>query len=338
MGPLDFPAMDSRGDLPIYLERWAADDASRAPVARILLAFAGAAAKISELVRAPGCGLAPDATRGTATGVLREALADHAQLVFGDVAEAALSADGPALAAIVQPLANHDKLDFNGPLGTVLSLAPIVIGDRPAPDPRGRAQRAAAIVSYGARTTLALTVGEGTFMFDLDAAGRRFEAVAGPCAVAPKTARYAINTSYQRNWNTAINDYVDALLARNEGPMAEPVSVHWTNSLVLETLQVLTRGGVCMYPSEGPKNCKLGCVGRVEEANPIAWIVEQAGGQAINGVEPILDVEGEGDTARTPFIFGAREEVELVARYCRTPSALGTHSPLFGIRGIFRRF
>lgn len=325
--------MESPKDLPAYLERWGASDDTRAPVARTLTAFAAAAVSISDLVRKPGCGDDPSETLAAATAVLREQLSDHVQVIIGDPTHAELAADGPRLAAVIQPLTNHDKLDFNGPLGTILTIVPI---DGATLERGGVAQRAAAIVSYGARTALALTVGQGTFLYDLDPARGAFVGDGRPAQVKPKTNRYAINTSHQRNWNLAIKDYVDDLLSRTSGPLDKQVNLHWTNSLVLETFQVLTRGGVCMYPAEGARDCVAGCVGLVEEANPIAWLVEQAGGGAINGVVDIFDIEDQGDDPRTPFIFGACEEVELVARYCRTPSILGTHSALFGTRGFFR--
>lgn len=325
-------------DLPIHLERWASGDPTRAPVAGALLAFASAAVAIAELVRKPNCSQDPPATRREALEILQSSLHRHAQVFFGDVPAGPALQPSPGLAAIVQPLTNHDKLDFNGPLGTIVSLVPVVGGDAPRIDPRGRSQRAAAIVSYGARTDLALTVGEGTWVFDLDAATGRFVGTGPRRAVPPKTNRYALNTAHQGDWNIAIRDYVSELLARNAGPIPNAVTLHWTNSLVLETFQVLTRGGVCMYPSEGAAGCNVGCVSLVSEANPIAFLVEQAGGRAINSMDPILDLEvgGEGGGVRTPRIFGAREEVDLIERYCRTSSALGTHSPLFGTRGFFR--
>jgi len=324
-------------DLPTYLERWAASGPERDAPAAALFAFAEAAALVAAVVRKPGCGDDPAKTRAEVEGLLVEALAPHAAVLIGDVGTGRMADDAPDLAAVVQPLTNHDKLDFNGPLGTIFSLVSITEGAARRLDDRGLEQRAAAIVSYGARTALALTVGQGTHLFDLDPETRRFVRAKAEVRVPAKTNRYAINSSYQHNWNLAIRDYVNDLMARNEGPMAKPISLHWTNSLVLETFQVLTRGGVCMYPSEGPRDCMAGCVGRIEEANPIAWLVEQAGGEAIDGVDRLLDFAGKSPTHRTPFIFGAREEVELVARYCRAPSKLGTDSPLFGVRGFFRR-
>jgi fructose-1,6-bisphosphatase I len=125
-------------------------------------------------------------------------------------------------------------------------------------------------------------------------------------------------------------------VAGKDGPRGDDFNARWLASLVGECHRILTRGGVFLYPQDARKGYEQGRLRLIYEANPIAWLVERAGGRATNGRERILDVVPRRLHERTPLIFGSREEVEMIARYTAYPSAAGERSPLFSQRGLFR--
>jgi fructose-1,6-bisphosphatase I len=112
--------------------------------------------------------------------------------------------------------------------------------------------------------------------------------------------------------------------------------MRWLASLVVEAYRILTRGGVFLYPADNRKGYRNGRLRLVYEANPVAFVVEQAGGGASNGVERILSLTPESLHQRVPLIFGSKREVLKLTRYHTDPSAIGERSPLFGTRGLFR--
>jgi fructose-1,6-bisphosphatase I len=112
--------------------------------------------------------------------------------------------------------------------------------------------------------------------------------------------------------------------------------MRWIASLVAEAYRILIRGGVFLYPRDARKGYGNGRLRLVYEANPIAMLVEQAGGAATNGMHRILDLVPKELHQRTPLVFGSAKEVDSIARYHSDPSAIGTRNPLFGNRGLLR--
>ncbi len=316
-----------------YLEKWAGQDTNRKRVRDIFTGVGMAASELGARLRNKCCELESASSSEAAEEIFRGLLCAHAHVIVGDVSKAAKPPDDAEFAVILQPLTNHANLEYNGPLGTIFSVVSVSDSglDR---DPSH--QLAAGIISYGARTMMAFTVGDGTHILNQDASTGDFMLCGGPRTIAPTTIRYGINTSYQGNWNHAIRDFVQECLSQAEGPLAKEVHVHWTNCLVTEALQVILLGGICLYPSDSPKSCLAGCVMRLEEAHPVAWLVEQAGGLATNGPTRVFEMDPDPDRERIPFVFGSSTEVRRAAKYCQSPPTLGSESPLFGVRGFFR--
>lgn len=324
-------------DLTRYLQRFADGEPKRAGTAAadVIGGIAQAATRVEEILREPGCEQVPDKVSDRAKQEFRRALDGKGHIVFDELAGSPPPASSNEVAVIIQPLANSSKIVFNGPVGSLFTILPIDPGVEPTIDVRGTSQIAAGFISYGSRTTMALTLGAGTQMFVLSRTGE-FVMSGPPCRIGPKSGLHGIDMSFREYWNNEIRNYVEERLSRQDGPLAEDFITHWTNSLIMETLQVLLRGGICIYPSDAKSSHEPGSVMTVEEANPVAFLVEQAGGAAVDGFDRILELDPSRVRRRTPFIFGAREGTLRIVKYCRTSSNLGTKSPLFSTRGLFR--
>lgn len=200
----------------------------------------------------------------------------------------------------------------------------------------GSHQRAAGYIIYGPQTALLLTMGEGTQMFILDPLDRQFRLTGENLQITPTTREFAINASNFRHWDEHIRGYVDDCLEGERGPRAANFNMRWIASLVAECHRILSRGGVFLYPGDERQGYSRGRLRLTYEANPIAWLVEQAGGAASTGRERILDIQPTDIHQRVPLIFGSREEVARIDGYYADLHPLGSRSPLFGQRGLFR--
>jgi fructose-1,6-bisphosphatase I len=120
------------------------------------------------------------------------------------------------------------------------------------------------------------------------------------------------------------------------GPREQDFNMRWLASLVIEAYRILRRGGVFLYPADKRAGYGNGRLRLVYEANPVAFLIHQAGGSATNGVEPILSIAPDSLHQRTPLIFGSGREVAKLTSYHTDPSAIGERSPLFGYRSLFR--
>jgi fructose-1,6-bisphosphatase I len=200
----------------------------------------------------------------------------------------------------------------------------------------GQAQLAAGFALYGPFTSLVLTVGSGTQIFTLQRSTGKFLLTTHALDIPAATREYSINSSNYRHWDESIRTYVDDCMRGRDGPRGKDFNMRWTASPVADVFRLLTRGGIFLYPSDLRDNYSMGRLRLVYEANPLGWIIEQAGGAASNGLDRILDIVPTGLHQRTPFIAGSRTEVEYVVRLHHDPHGLGERSPLFGRRGLFR--
>ena len=200
----------------------------------------------------------------------------------------------------------------------------------------GNRQKAAGFFIYGPQLLLVLTVGNGTHVFLFSPKFGGFVEMTASVAIAEKTQEFAINASNYRHWDRQMRSYIDDCLAGEEGPREKNFNMRWIGSLVADCYRILTRGGVFLYPGDQRKGYQKGRLRLVYEANPVAMVVEQAGGLATDGTRRILDIEPEDLHARTPLVFGSKQEVEHVGRYMEDPSAMAERSPLFGKRSLFR--
>jgi fructose-1,6-bisphosphatase I / sedoheptulose-1,7-bisphosphatase len=200
----------------------------------------------------------------------------------------------------------------------------------------GSEQVCAGYAIYGPTTMIVLTVGTGVYGFTLEPQLGEFILTQPSIQVPAAAKEFAINASNSRFWEPAVTRYVDECLAGNTGPRGKDFNMRWVASLVAETHRILSRGGVFLYPRDTKDPAKPGRLRLLYEANPVAFIIEQAGGLASTGRERILDVAPEDLHQRIALIFGAREEVERIEQYHRDHNVVDDEAPLYSTRGLFR--
>ena len=179
----------------------------------------------------------------------------------------------------------------------------------------GTAQVAAGYTTYGPSTMLVLTVGHGTHAFTLDREIGSFVMTSRDIRIPEETKEFAINMSNQRHWEPPMQRYVGDLLAGKEGPRGKDFNMRWVASMVADVHRILTRGGVFFYPIDAKCRDKGGKLRLMYEANPMSFIVEQAGGAASTGRQRMLEVTPTGLHQRVPVMLGSRKEVEAAVRY-----------------------
>jgi fructose-1,6-bisphosphatase len=242
------------------------------------------------------------------------------------------------------PLNGSGNLDINFMSGTIFSVLRAPAGRKKvtAKDflQPGSQMAAAGFVLYGASTRLVLTTGNGVNVFMLDREIGEFVLTHRKVVIPDNAATFAINASNERFWEPPVRRYVKECLAGKTGPRARDFGMRWVSSLIAEAYRVLVRGGVFLYPVDDKTRETSGRLGLLHEANPIAFIMEQAGGGAITGRRRVLDIEPTDLQQRTPLIFGSRSEVELIhgyhQEYVEGRDSNNYDLPLFGNRSLFR--
>jgi fructose-1,6-bisphosphatase I len=218
---------------------------------------------------------------------------------------------------LMDPLDGSSNLDVNISVGTIFSVLRCPEGVK-EPDERcflqpGSKQVAAGFTVYGAATILVLTVGNGVAGFTLDKELGSFVMTASDIRIPEETNEFAINASNMRNWEPPVKRYIDECLAGKTGPRERDFNMRWVASMVADVYRTLSRGGIFMYPRDAKH--KEGRLRLMYEANPMALIVEQAGGAATDGRQRILDIAPERLHQRVGVVLGSRNEVERVTRY-----------------------
>lgn len=247
---------------------------------------------------------------------------------------------GP-LALVFDPLDGSSNLDVNLPVGSIFSVLALPEGAR---DPAavlqpGSRQLAAGYAIYGPSTQVVLTVGRGTHGFTLDREIGNFVLTHPDIRIPEEGSDYLINASNRRFWEPPVARYVDECKAGREGPRGRDFNTRWVASMVADVHRVLLRGGIYLYPRDQKEANREGRLRLLYEANPMAMIVEQAGGMASTGRGRILDVTPQRIHQRVPVILGSRAEVARVecyhAEFDRGEDKPYS-SPLFGERSLFR--
>ncbi|RRO16959.1 class 1 fructose-bisphosphatase [Saccharopolyspora rhizosphaerae] len=245
---------------------------------------------------------------------------------------------------VFEPLDGSPNLDVNVSAGSIFS---ILRAREPGDDARvedflqpGTEQVAAGYALYGPSTVLVLTVGAGVQAFTLDPDLGEFFLTRRGVEVPEGTSEYAVNTAHRRSWDAAVKRYIDEALQGSGGPREKDFTMRWVASLVAEAHRILTRGGVFMYTPGDAVIEEAGRLRLLRAANPIGFLIEQAGGLATTGVERLLEVEPEGLDECVGFVFGSREEVERIIRYHSEPTEdtnepTWNWNPLYGARGLF---
>jgi fructose-1,6-bisphosphatase I len=221
---------------------------------------------------------------------------------------------------LFDPLDGSSNIDVNVSIGTIFSVL-----KKPENNGQGvqesdflqagSQQVAAGYCIYGPQTTLVLTVGAGVAMFTLDREQGSFVLTQEDIRIPADTKEFAINMSNQRHWDAPVQKYIDECLAGKEGPRGKDFNMRWIASMVADVHRILMRGGVFMYPWDKREPEKAGKLRLMYEANPMSWIVEQAGGAATNGRQRILDLQPTKLHERVSVMLGSKNEVDRVTSY-----------------------
>ena len=341
--------MDTRKlDLHLFLDGHAEPE-----LARLIEAMADAAAKVSGRIRQGALGGDLHAAVGVNTDGDTQKLLD----IFADETfEAALAGcsvaalaseerddvtpmkpDGGYLVAL-DPLDGSSNIEINMTIGTVFSVLDAHLGEPLERDflQPGHRQRAAGVVIYGPQTQMIFTAGAGTHAATLDPTSGRFVVNHPHVSIPEGKHEFAINVSNSRHWPAPVRAYVDDLLMGAEGPRRQDFNMRWVASMVADVYRILMRGGIFLYPDDARPGYGRGRLHLLYEANPVAFLVEQAGGLAVDGVNRILDLDLTHLHQRTPLIFGATDKVEVARDYFLDGHRSAARSPLFGRRGLWR--
>jgi fructose-1,6-bisphosphatase I len=220
---------------------------------------------------------------------------------------------------VFDPLDGSSNIDVNVSIGTIFSVlkAPEGMSEPTEKDflQPGTKQVAAGYAVYGPQTMLVLTTGNGVNCFTLDREMGSWVLTQRNMQIPTKTQEFAINMSNQRHWHPPVQRYISELLAGSTGPRGTDFNMRWIASMVADVHRILNRGGIFMYPADVRDPSKPGKLRLMYEANPMAFIVEQAGGMATDGKHRILDIQPEKLHQRVPVILGSRDEVAVVTGY-----------------------
>jgi fructose-1,6-bisphosphatase I len=248
-----------------------------------------------------------------------------------------LDATAPLLVA-VDPLDGSSNIDANASIGTIFTVLPALQHTGAESDflQPGVNQLAGGFFVYGPQTVLVVSVGAGTQIFTLDRSSQTFVLTHPKVEIPLRAAEYAINGSNSRHWDEPVRTFVEDCKRGKEGPRGVDFNMRWTGSPVVDFYRILSRGGIYLYPGDKRREFRNGRLRLIYEANPIAWVVEQAGGAASTGLERVLEVRPTSLHQRVPLIAGSRSEVEHVVRLHDGMQIRGERSPLFSRRGLLR--
>jgi fructose-1,6-bisphosphatase I len=220
---------------------------------------------------------------------------------------------------LFDPLDGSSNIDINISVGTIFSIlrCPESVSEPTENDflQPGTQQVCAGFCTYGPTTMMVLTTGHGVNGFTLDQDIGEFILTHPNMRIPEDTTEFAINMSNQRFWKAPVKRYVEECLQGKEGPRGKNFNMRWVASMVAEVYRILTRGGIFMYPWDSRDPAKPGRLRLMYEANPMSFIVEQAGGISSTGQQRILEIKPKGIHQRIPVILGSKNEVECVVGY-----------------------
>ena len=339
-----------RTDLTSYLAREASPD-----VAGIISAIAQTAVLSAQTIRrgalegALGAQVGAANQDGDAQKTL-DVLADQrfmealryagaAAVISEEQAKPDILRAGGGLVVAIDPLDGSSNIDTNVSIGTIFSIlraSEEELASGAAFRKPGSAQAAAGFVIYGPQTSLVFSIGAGTHFATLDVSAGQFRMTQLSVHVLEGSPEFAINASNYRHWHPPVQAYIDDLIEGADGPRGKNFNMRWIASLVADAYRIFVRGGVFLYPADQRKGYERGRLRHLYEANPIAFLVEQAGGAATDGVNRILDALPQGIHDRIPFVFGSIDKVDRIRRYHLDNIQSAEDSPLFGRRGLLR--
>jgi len=220
---------------------------------------------------------------------------------------------------LFDPLDGSSNIDVNVSIGTIFSVLPSPsdsesVGETAFLQPGSR-QVCAGYTVYGPQTLLVLTVGHGVQVFTLDRDTGSFLLTQPDVQVPAETREFAINMSNMRHWDAPVKRYIDELLAGKAGPRGTDFNMRWVASMVADVHRIMSRGGIFMYPRDARTGYATGRLRLMYEGNPMAFLIEQAGGAATSGHQRILDIEPKKLHERVAVFLGSKSEVERVTNY-----------------------
>ena len=243
---------------------------------------------------------------------------------------------------VFDPLDGSSNIDVNMSVGSIFSILRCPDGvAEPAIEhfmQPGVKQVCAGYALYGPAAMLVLTFGRGVNGFTLDRESGEFLLTHPNMKIPPGTHEFAINASNERFWEPPVKRYIEECLAGKAGPRGKDFNMRWIASMVAEVHRILVRGGLFMYPRDTRDPSKPGRLRLMYEANPMAMVVEQAGGAASTGRQRLLEIQPTALHQRVPVVLGSRDEVERVTRYHQEHEAGVDNpytSPLFNTRSLF---
>ncbi len=245
---------------------------------------------------------------------------------------------------VFDPLDGSSNIDVNVSVGSIFSVlrAPEAVAatgrDVVEADflQSGAQQVAAGYALYGPTTMLVLSVGDGVNGFTLDPDLGEFMLTHPKIRVPEETQEFAINASNSRFWEAPVKRYVDECLAGKPAARGKDFNMRWIASMVAEAHRILMRGGVFLYPRDSKDPSKPGRLRLLYEANPVGFLMEQAGGRASTGEAPMMNVQPTSLHQRIGLVFGSKSEVERIERYHAEPISKASAEPLFSPRSLFR--
>lgn len=220
---------------------------------------------------------------------------------------------------LFDPLDGSSNIDVNVSVGSIFSIlrCPEGIEAPTAEDflQPGTEQVCAGYTVYGPSTMLVITTGNGVSGFTMDRNVGEFFLTHPDMIIPSETQEFAINMSRSRHWEPPVKKYIDECLAGAEGPREQDFNMRWVASMVADVHRIMSRGGVFMYPIDNQNRPKGGKLRLMYEANPMSFIVEQAGGMSSTGRERIMDIKPSKLHQRVPVILGSKSEVERIVGY-----------------------
>ncbi|WP_294534112.1 class 1 fructose-bisphosphatase [uncultured Rhodoblastus sp.] len=354
MGAQTAPALQAKDDgLAFFLANWAGADIGRGALARCIGAMAQAGGEIARLVAAESLAgqLGADVGQTNQDGDDQKRLDLIADRMILDAlrktpvafyaseeSEAILTLDPQgALAVACDPIDGSANIELNLAIATIFAVFPVAAEGATASFlRRGADQVAAGYILYGPHTALILTLGSGVAQFILDPAANAFRRSGGDLSPPAATLVFAINASNYRHWPDPIRDFIDECVRGGNGPKGKDFNMRWLACVAAEAHRILRRGGVYLYPSDRRKGYENGRLRLLYEAFPIAFLIEQAGGAATDGVARLLDKTTASLHQRSALVFGSTELVARVAACFKGAQAKTESAPPSGQRGLLQ--
>ena len=241
--------------------------------------------------------------------ILQEALKNSSIKWFAseEEKEAILINKSGQFCICVDPLDGSSNIETNAPIGTIFGIYKAKSNSKETVLQKGEDLISSGFFVFGPRTVLVLTFGHGVLVFQLNNTNK-FILLNASLKIPKNACELSLNFSNYQVWPDSIKKYIDNCIDYDKNH--NKYNMRWIGSLVADCQRILTRGGIFMYPQDKRKGYESGRLRLVYEANPISFIIEQAGGLAIDGNKRILSLKPKDLHERVPLIFGSKNEIK----------------------------